>query len=83
MIIICLPFFTCQAAQPAGTGNSGSSQPPAGEGQPGNQPGGEAGTSYIQVTPEERQAIERVRDQNKLRQQNVFDVNHTNIPCVT
>ena len=54
-------------AQPAGTGNTGSAPAPAGEGQPGNQPGnppggGEMGTSYIQVTPEERQAIERVRD---------------------
>ncbi|XP_028404638.1 UV excision repair protein RAD23 homolog B-like [Dendronephthya gigantea] len=49
------------AAQPASTGNTGSSQPPAGEGQPGNQPGGETGTSYIQVTPEERQAIERLK----------------------
>ncbi|CAB4010583.1 UV excision repair RAD23 homolog B [Paramuricea clavata] len=53
-------------AQPAGTGNTGSAQPPAGEGQPGNQPGnppggGEMGTSYIQVTPEERQAIERLK----------------------
>ena len=57
------------AAQPAGTGNTGSAPAPAGEGQPGNQPGnppggGEMGTSYIQVTPEERQAIERVRDWN-------------------
>ena len=55
------------AAPSAGTGNTGSTQAPAGDGQPGNQPsnppsGGEMGTSYIQVTPEERQAIERVRD---------------------
>ena len=61
--IICTCFvLLLRAAQPAGTGNTGSGQPPAGEGQPGNPPGGgETGTSYIQVTPEERQAIERVR----------------------
>lgn len=63
-VLLCLFLH---AAQPAGTGNTGSAQPPTGEGQPGNQPGnppggGEMGTSYIQVTPEERQAIERVRD---------------------
>lgn len=53
-------------APPAGTGNPGSGQLPVGESQPGNQPGappggGETGTSYIQVTPDERLAIERVK----------------------
>lgn len=40
----------------------GSGAPPAGGVQPANPPGGgELGPSYIQVTPEEREAIERVR----------------------
>lgn len=50
-------------AQPAGAGSAGSGEAAAGEGQPGNPRGGsgERGTSYIQVTPEERQAIERLK----------------------
>ena len=53
---------TGTAAPPAGSGNNSGGQPPTGEGQPGNPPGGgESGTSYIQVTPEERQAIERLK----------------------
>lgn len=49
--------------QPAATGNQPSSGQPAAAGDTsGNQPSsGDAGTSYIQVTSEERQAIERVR----------------------
>ena len=48
---------------PTGTGAPGSGVvPPGGGAQPDNPAGGgNQGTSYIQVTAEEREAIERVR----------------------
>lgn len=49
--------------QPAGTGGTpASGGPPGGGVQPANPPeGDDHGTSYIQVTPEERDAIERLK----------------------